>query len=97
MRRLVLAFLAENDIFLEYESSTLPGAVGLSNLATAAHSSIAKDPKPVASQLFDILPIQGLLQPGQMEQVEFTFYAYPGVKTTALAECSVVDGPVYQV
>jgi hypothetical protein len=57
----------------------------------------SKVAQPALSQLFDILPIQGVLPPGQTEQVEFSFYAYPGVKANAVAACQVVDGPIYQV
>lgn len=67
------------------------GAEGVSRPSTT------RAPKPAPSQLFDILPIHGILEPGQTEQVEFSFYAFPGVKATAQAACSVVDGPVYQV
>lgn len=65
--------------------------VGMSRLSTT------KAPRPAPGQLFDILPIHGTLEPGQKEQVEFSFFAFPGVKATAQAVCSVVDGPVYQV
>jgi hypothetical protein len=72
---------------------SIPGAEGLGTSRT----STTKAAKPSPSQLFDILPIHGVLEPGQKEQMEFSFYAFPGVKATAQAACSVVDGPVYQV
>eukprot|EP00775_Hariotina_reticulata_P008964 gene8964-9139_t len=73
--------------------------------AQAAGDEVQGAPRPVSSkavqpalsQLFDILPIRGVLPPGHTEQVEFSFYAYPGVKANAVAACQVVDGPMYQV
>lgn len=47
--------------------------------------------------LFDILPIEGTLGPGQTELVDFSFYSYPGVKSTASAVCTVEGGPAYEV
>lgn len=57
----------------------------------------SKAAKPPPSQLFDILPIEGTLETGQTEQVDFSFYAYPGVKASATAVCAVANGPSYEV
>lgn len=57
----------------------------------------SKAAKPPPSQLFDILPIEGTLEAGQTEQVDFSFYAYPGVKASATAVCAVANGPSYEV
>jgi hydrocephalus-inducing protein len=53
--------------------------------------------KPPAAQLFDILPIKGLLRPGETETVNFSFFAFPGVKAAASAICLVEGGPSYTV
>lgn len=53
--------------------------------------------KPPAVQLFDILPIKGSLRPGESEVVNFSFFAYPGVKASAVAMCQVEGGPTYHV
>lgn len=53
--------------------------------------------KPPAAQLFDILPIKGVLRPGETETVNFSFFAYPGVKAAASALCLVEGGPNYTV
>jgi hydrocephalus-inducing protein len=53
--------------------------------------------KPTTSQLFDILPIEGTVGAGQTEQVDFSFYAFPGVKAAATAACAVKNGPTYEV
>lgn len=57
----------------------------------------ARQPKPPAVQLFDILPIRGALRPGESEVVTFSFFAFPGVKASATAMCQVEGGPLYQV
>ena len=53
--------------------------------------------KPPAEQLFDILPIKGMLRPGESETVNFSFFAFPGVKASAMALCLVEGGPNYTV
>lgn len=52
---------------------------------------------PPASQLFDILPIHGSLAPGESARTEFSFFAHPGAKVSAVAVCRVEEGPAYQV
>ena len=54
-------------------------------------------PKPLPVQLFDILPIKGALRPGQSEVVMFSFFAFPGMKSSAAAMCLVEGGPTYNV
>jgi hydrocephalus-inducing protein len=49
------------------------------------------------NEVFDILPVSGILLPGQTETVEFTFYAGHGMKYNGIAVCSVDGGPDYQV
>ena len=47
--------------------------------------------------MFDILPLHGVLQPGETQQVQFTFYGHAGIATEVLAACKVKGGPVYQL
>ena len=49
------------------------------------------------NEVFDILPLNGTLEPGQSEQVEYVFYGVPNqvFKTTAI--CQVEGGPEYEV
>jgi hydrocephalus-inducing protein len=49
------------------------------------------------NEVFDILPVSGILQPGQTENVEFTFYAGNGINYSGMAVCSVDGGPDYDV
>lgn len=49
------------------------------------------------NEVFDILPVSGILLPGQTETVEFTFYAGHGMTYNGISVCSVDGGPDYQV
>jgi hydrocephalus-inducing protein len=47
--------------------------------------------------VFDILPVSGRLEPGQEENVEFTYQAGNGILYNGVAVCSVDGGPDYEV
>ena len=49
------------------------------------------------NEVFDILPVSGILQPDQSENVEFTFYAGNGLAYSGMAVVSVDGGPDYDV
>jgi len=49
------------------------------------------------NEVFDILPVSGILLPGQTENVEFTFYSGNGLNYNGMAVCSVDGGPDYDV
>lgn len=49
------------------------------------------------NEVFDILPVSGMLLPGQTETVEFTFYSGHGLLYNGVAVCSVDGGPDYEV
>ena len=49
------------------------------------------------NEVFDILPVSGMLQPGQTETVEYTFYSGHGLLYNGVAVCSVDGGPDYEV
>ncbi|XP_054029320.1 hydrocephalus-inducing protein homolog [Dryobates pubescens] len=48
-------------------------------------------------EVFDVLPLQGLLQPGQSQQVTFSFFGHPNIVASARALCRVQGGPSYEV
>ncbi|XP_009996299.1 PREDICTED: hydrocephalus-inducing protein homolog [Chaetura pelagica] len=48
-------------------------------------------------EVFDILPLYGELQPGQSQQVTFTFFGHTNIVARVLALCRVEGGPTYQV
>lgn len=49
------------------------------------------------NEVFDILPVSGVLMPGQTETVEFTYYSGHGLTYSGIAVCSVDGGPDYEV
>jgi hydrocephalus-inducing protein len=49
------------------------------------------------NEVFDILPVSGVLLPGQTENVEFTFYSGNGLNYSGTAVCSCDGGPDYEV
>lgn len=56
-----------------------------------------KSKKLPINEVFDILPVSGMLMPGQTENVEFTFYSGSGINYTGTAVCSCDGGPDYEV
>ena len=67
------------------------------NSIASMNMKAARTPKPPTVQLFDVLPIKGVLRPGESELVTFAYFAFPGVKASAMAQCMVEGGPIYQV
>lgn len=49
------------------------------------------------NEVFDILPLSGYLQPGEVENVEFIFNSVVSHKVKAIAVCHVEGGPDYEV
>ena len=52
---------------------------------------------PLSAQVFDLLPLYGVLQPGEAQQLQVTFYGHVGVATEVAAVCKVEGGPTYQL
>ncbi|XP_068023522.1 hydrocephalus-inducing protein homolog [Melanerpes formicivorus] len=50
-----------------------------------------------AGGVFDVLPLHGLLQPGQSQQVTFSFFGHPNTVACARALCRVQGGPSYEL
>ncbi|XP_064020122.1 hydrocephalus-inducing protein homolog [Pogoniulus pusillus] len=48
-------------------------------------------------EVFDVLPLHGVLQPGQSQQVTFSFFGHPNIVASATALCKVQGGPSYEV
>lgn len=47
------------------------------------------------NEIFDILPLSGYLEPGQVEDVEFVYNALGGMNFRATAVCHIDGGPNY--
>ncbi|ETV98760.1 hypothetical protein H310_08827 [Aphanomyces invadans] len=56
-----------------------------------------KRPYIPINQVFDILPIRGVLQPQETESVEFIFYGHANRKFKSIVACEVEGGPEYEL
>jgi hydrocephalus-inducing protein len=45
------------------------------------------------NEIFDILPLNGTLEPGQVENVEFVYYGLPNKRFESVAICQIEGGP----
>eukprot|EP00854_Cymbomonas_tetramitiformis_P000766 gene766-1240_t len=54
-------------------------------------------PKLRSSMVFDMLPVCGLLKPGESETVEVSFYAHQNMRANTTAVCEVEGGPDYEI
>ncbi|XP_077982980.1 hydrocephalus-inducing protein homolog isoform X2 [Glandiceps talaboti] len=48
-------------------------------------------------EVFDILPLYGMLLPGESERITFTFYGHADIGSEAKAICDVEGGPRYEL
>uniref|UniRef100_A0A2K6KCF4 HYDIN axonemal central pair apparatus protein n=1 Tax=Rhinopithecus bieti TaxID=61621 RepID=A0A2K6KCF4_RHIBE len=48
-------------------------------------------------EVFDILPLFGVLQPHSSHQMSFTFYGHANIIAQAKALCEVEEGPTYEI
>ncbi|RLN60455.1 hypothetical protein BBP00_00005965 [Phytophthora kernoviae] len=71
-------------VFIEDEKETLPTA-------------IAKKPYIPTNQVFDILPIRGLLKPNESEKIEFVYYGHANRRFKSTVACEIDGGPEYEL
>ncbi|CAE7894595.1 HYDIN [Symbiodinium microadriaticum] len=79
------------------EMSSLPR---LSQVAEMQGTLLPKQKqRPVVdiNQIFDILPIMGVLEPGHSQDVTFTYFGMKNQKFDCLAVCQTEGGPEYEV
>ncbi|NXA22511.1 HYDIN protein, partial [Ibidorhyncha struthersii] len=48
-------------------------------------------------EVFDILPLYGVLQPGESQWVTFTFFGHTNIVAQVMALCQVEGGPTYEI
>ncbi|XP_042653703.1 LOW QUALITY PROTEIN: hydrocephalus-inducing protein homolog [Tyto alba] len=48
-------------------------------------------------EVFDVLPLYGVLQPGESQQVMFTFFGHTNIVAHVMALCRVEGGPTYEI
>ncbi|KAM6946364.1 hydrocephalus-inducing protein homolog [Aplochiton taeniatus] len=64
---------------------------------THSTGSVPEEDTVGVEEVFDILPIYGLLRPGESQQVTFSFYGHAHISGQVLALCQVEEGPVYDI
>ncbi|NWT76775.1 HYDIN protein, partial [Prunella himalayana] len=64
---------------------------GLSQFSEMEH------PKVEMQEVFDVLPLWGVLQPGERQLVTFTFFGHANIIARVTALCHVEGGPTYEV
>ncbi|XP_059164883.1 hydrocephalus-inducing protein homolog isoform X3 [Physella acuta] len=71
----------------------------MANRVLTALLETEEDIAPVigVEEVFDILPLYGCLQPGDTEQVTFTFYGHTDIWGKVKAICEVNGGPTYEL
>ncbi len=82
--------------FLEEEITTL-NAIKAEETKKSKKKKGNKQKVLPINEVFDILPVSGVLSPGQTETVEFTYYSGHGLTYNGIAVCSVDGGPDYEV
>ncbi|KAL6479129.1 hypothetical protein MHYP_G00125620 [Metynnis hypsauchen] len=61
-------------------------------------ASLTKEsPNVGVEEIFDLLPIYGLLQPGESQLVNVSFFGHADISTQVLALCEVEEGPTYEI
>ncbi|XP_064315287.1 hydrocephalus-inducing protein homolog [Phalacrocorax carbo] len=48
-------------------------------------------------EVFDIMPLYGVLQPGESQRVTFTFFGHANIVARVMALCRVEGGPTYEI
>ncbi|KAF1661855.1 hypothetical protein FQA23_0006661, partial [Aptenodytes patagonicus] len=48
-------------------------------------------------EVFDVLPLYGVLQPGESQRVTFTFFGHANIVARVVALCRVEGGPTYEI
>ncbi|NXK86342.1 HYDIN protein, partial [Formicarius rufipectus] len=64
---------------------------GLEQVVEEEHLALA------VQEVFDVLPLFGVLQPGESQQVHFTFFGHANIIARVVALCHVEGGPTYEV
>ncbi|PNH08880.1 Hydrocephalus-inducing protein [Tetrabaena socialis] len=96
-RRVPVRVVNSSNVDVVYSWAWDKGSVQEETSSIASLSLRQGRPKPPPTQLFDVMPIRGVLRPGEAEVMTFSFFAYPGVKASCAAVCQVEGGPAYTV
>ncbi|XP_074751314.1 hydrocephalus-inducing protein homolog, partial [Athene noctua] len=70
------------------------GLVGINRLM----QSVEAEPVSLGmEEVFDVLPLCGVLQPGKSQRVMFTFFGHTNIVAHVTALCRVEGGPTYEI
>ncbi|NWU95982.1 HYDIN protein, partial [Upupa epops] len=90
-------------LVFQMQSSTaaeLEGALETQSPVRSRHLMPFMETEPPAlgvEEVFDILPLYGVLQPGKSQQVTFTFFGHTNIVAHVMALCEVEGGPTYKI
>ncbi|XP_026704551.1 hydrocephalus-inducing protein homolog [Athene cunicularia] len=96
---------AEADDSLEAKVLTSPaeeleGAMETQSLVGINKQMQFVEAEPVSlgmEEVFDVLPLYGVLQPGESQRVMFTFFGHTNIIAHVTALCRVEGGPTYEI
>ncbi|XP_026722885.1 hydrocephalus-inducing protein homolog, partial [Athene cunicularia] len=78
----------------------LEGAVETQSLVGINKQMQFVEEEPVSlgiEEVFDVLPLYGVLQPGESQRVMFTFFGHTNIVAHVTALCRVEGGPTYEI
>ncbi|CAE7232354.1 Hydin [Symbiodinium sp. CCMP2456] len=79
------------------EMSSLPRLSQVAEMQGTLLPKQKQRPAVDINQIFDILPIMGVLEPGHSQDVTFTYFGMKNQKFDCLAVCQTEGGPEYEV
>ncbi|KAM9269036.1 LOW QUALITY PROTEIN: hydrocephalus-inducing protein homolog [Cariama cristata] len=96
---------ADVDDFLEAKllpstAAELEGAAESQSSVKIKESMPFVEAEPLAlgmEEVFDILPLYGVLPPGESQWVTFTFFGHTNIVARVMALCMVEGGPTYEI
>ncbi|CAM9813667.1 unnamed protein product, partial [Bubo scandiacus] len=81
-------------------AAELEGAVETQSLVGINKLMQFVEAEPVTlgmEEVFDVLPLYGVLQPGESQRVMFTFFGHTNIVAHVVALCRVEGGPTYEI
>ncbi|XP_060779913.1 hydrocephalus-inducing protein homolog [Neoarius graeffei] len=78
-------------------ASTTQKPTGLELEFSTSSLTDRETPSIRVEEIFDIKPIYGVLQPGEIQQVMFSFFGHADISAQVLAVCMVEEGPAYEI
>ncbi|XP_033625714.1 hydrocephalus-inducing protein homolog [Asterias rubens] len=90
--------LADDRQSMGSRTSLRPASARRRRQAKLAYFQAITEPTVVGiEEVFDILPLYGILMPGESDITTFTFYGHTDIGSEAKALCNVEGGPCYEL